>query len=229
MKSSLTRRSFIGTTVGAIACYGLAGCSSKGASSNKAKVEAASKELGKVIVDSMIGLQKNVDPGSKVYAVVLVVRDDFSDIQLYANTDQHLAKTKGTETDRWYFGEFWSEGMPLDFDALTNHLGEVEDWGEDEEPEKSNAVDWLDAMTHAMRHAKDQGAFNIDGREATIYCSMVDSLNAIWLEDLSARFLNTPDAYKAAAPGIKSASSDWYQSGGNEGSSAFRAAYESRL
>lgn len=196
---------------------------------NNAEIESASKELGNAIVECMVGLQKNLDPGSNVYAAVLVVLDDFSDIQLYANTDQHLAETEGTDSDRWYFGQFWSEGIPLDFDALTTRLGEVENWDEDEEPEKSNAVDWLVAMTQAMRHARDQGAFKIDGHEATIYCSMVDSLNAIWLEGLSASFLNTPDAYAAAAPGIKSASSDWYQSGGDEGSSAFRAAYESRL
>jgi hypothetical protein len=196
---------------------------------NNAEIESASRELAKAIVECMAGLKKNMDPGLKVYAAVLVVLDDFSDIQLYANTDQHLAETEGTDTDRWYFGEFWSEGMPIDFDALTNHLGEVDDWDEDEEPEKSNAVDWLAAMTKAMREARDQGAFTFDGQEAIIYCSMVDSLNAIWLEDLSARFLNTPDAYAAAAPGIKSASSDWYQSGSDEGSSAFRVAYESRL
>ena len=229
MKASLTRRSFMGTTIGAIACYGAPGCSRKGTTMNNTEIESASNELGMAIVECMVGLRKTIDPGWKVYAVVLVVLDDFSDIQLYANTDQHLAETEGTDTDRWYFGGFWSEGMPVDFDALTKHLGEVEHWDEDEEPEKSNAVDWLAAMTHAMRHARDQGAFAFDGQEATIYCSMVDSLNAIWLEDLSARFLNAPDAYAAAAPGIKSASSDWYQSGGDKGSSAFRAAYESRL
>ena len=196
---------------------------------NNAEIESASKELGKAIVECMVGLQDAIESGSHVYAVVLVVLDDFSDLQLYANTDQHLAKTEATNTDRWYFGEFWSEGMPVHFDALTKHLGEVEDWDEDEEPENSNAVDWLAAMTHAMRNARDQGAFNFDGQEATIYCSMVDSLNAVWLEDLSARFLNTPDAYAAAAPGIKAASSDWYQSDGEVGSSAFRTAYESRL
>jgi hypothetical protein len=229
MNASLTRRSFLGTTIGAMACYSVAGCSRKGANMKNGEIESASKELGKAIVERMVGLRQTIDSGSKVYAVVLVVLDDFSDIQLYANTDRHLAETKGTDTDRWYFGGFWSEGMSIDFNALTTHLGEVEDWDEDEEPEKSNAVDWLAAMTHAMRHARDQGAFNFDGQEATIYCSMVDSLNAIWLEDLSARFLNTQDAYAAAAPGIKAASSDWYQPGGKEGSSAFRAAYESRL
>lgn len=228
MKPSLTRRTFIGTTAGAIACYAVPGCNRKGTNMNDAEIEAAANALGEAIVECMAGLRKTIGPGWKVYAVVLVVLDDFSDIQLYANTDQHLAETEGTDTDRWYFGGFWSEGMPVDFDALTKHLGEVEHWDEDEEPEKSNAVDWLVAMTHAMRHARDQRAFTFDGQEATIYCSMVDSLNAIWLEDRSARFLNAPEAYTAAAPGIKAASSDWYRSDG-EGSSAFRAAYESRL
>lgn len=138
-----------------------------------ADIDSASQELAKAIVACMAGLRKNMDPGSKVYAAVLVVLDDFSDIRLYANTDEHLAGTEGTDTDRWYFGEFWSEGVSIEFDALRNHLGEVEDWDEDEEPEMSNAVDWLAAMTHAMRYARDQGAFNILGQEATIYCSMV--------------------------------------------------------
>jgi hypothetical protein len=119
--------------------------------------------------------------------------------------------------------------MPVEFEALTEHLGEVEDWDEDEEPEKSNAVDWLAAMTLAMGQARTQGAFNFDGQDATIYCSMVDSLNAMWLEDSSARYLNDGDTYAAAASGIKSASADWYQSDGDEGSAAFRVAYESRL
>ena len=191
------------------------------------KIEAAAQELANEIVEIMAGLREAVDPGAHVYAVVLAVLDDFSDLQVYANTDQHLAETGGTETDRWYFGEFWSEGMPVEFDALTEHLGEVED--AEDEPEQGNAIDWLAAMTHAMRQARTRGAFNFDGKEATVYCSMVDSLNAIWLEDLSARFLNDPDTYAAAAPGIKAASSDWYQSAGDQGSSAFRAAYESRL
>ncbi len=192
-----------------------------------AKIEAAAQKLANQIVEIMTGLREAIDPGAHVYAVALVVLDDFSDLQLYANTDQHLAETGGADTDRWYFGEFWSEGMPVEFDALTEHLGEVED--AEDEPEHGNALDWLVAMTHAMRQARNQGAFQFDGTEATIYCSMVDSLNAIWLEDLSARFLNDPEIYAQAAPGIKAASSDWYQSAGDEGSSAFRAAYESQL
>ena len=92
-----------------------------------------------------------------------------------------------------------------------------------------HAVDWLAAMTLAMQISKKQGAFDFDGQPATIYCSMVDSLNAIWLEDLSAQFLNDAEIYATASPGIKAASADWYQSDGDEGSSAFRAAYESQI
>ncbi len=196
---------------------------------NNSNIELAAEELSTAIVACMTELRQSLESGAHIYAVVLVALDDFSDIQAYANTDQHLATTDGTDTDRWYFGEFWSEGMPVEFDALTDHLGEVEDWDEDEEPENSNAVDWLAAMTLAMQKAQSQGAFTFDGKEATIYCSIVDSLNAIWLEDVSAHFLNQAEAYAADAPGIKAASSDWYQSGSDQGSSAFRAAYDSRL
>lgn len=201
----------------------------KGTLVSNSKIDAAANQLANAIVECMTQLRDSVDEGAHVYAVALVVLDDFSDIQAYANTDQHFAETDGSDTDRWYFGEFWSEGMPVEFDALTEILGEVDEWDEDEEPEKSNAVDWLSAMTFAMRIARNQGAFNFDGAEATIYCSMVDSLNAIWLEDLSAQFLNDAEAYATASPGMKAASADWYQSDGDEGSSAFRAAYQIQI
>jgi hypothetical protein len=196
---------------------------------NRSKIELAATELAASIVACMDQLRHSGEVASDVYAVVLVVLDDFSDIQVYANTERQFAATDGTETYRWYFGEFESGGIPVEFDALTTHLGEVEDWDEDEEPENSNAVDWLAAMTLAMQTAQSEGAFDFGGRHATIYCSMVDSLNAIWFEDVSARFLNEPDSYAAAANGIKAASADWYQSGDDQGSAAFRAAFESRL
>ena len=196
---------------------------------DNATIETAARELAASLVDCMDELRQSEEGSSDIYSVVLVVLDDFSDVQAYANTESHLATTDGTDTDRWYFGEFWSEGLPLDFDALPSNFGEVEDWDEDEEPENSNAVDWLAAMTLAMRYAKNDRAFEFGGKNATAYCSMVDSLNAIWLEDVSAKFINAPDVYTAAAVGIKAASADWYQSGSDQGSSAFRAAYESRL
>lgn len=196
---------------------------------DNAKIDTAAKELASSLVVCMNELRKSEAASSDVYSVVLVVLDDFGDVQAYANTESHFATTDRTDTDRWYFGEYWSEGLPLDFDGLTTHLGEVEDWDEDDEPESSNAGDWLAAMTLAMRYAKDEGAFDFGGKNATAYCSMVDSLNAIWLEDVSGRFINDPETYSAAAGGIRAASADWYQSGGDQGSAAFRAAYESRL
>ena len=193
------------------------------------ELERAAKELATSITACMNQLRQSEAGASDIYAVVLVVFDDFSDVQVYANTESYFATKDGSNAYRWYFGEFWFEGLPVNVDALTTHLGEVEDWGDDEKPENSNAVDWLVTMTLAMRYAQNEGAFVFGGKNATVYCSMVDSLNAIWLEDLSARFLNDADTYTDAAEGIKAASADWYQSGDDQGSSAFRAAYEARL
>jgi hypothetical protein len=182
MKSRLTRRSFAKFSICGILFSGISGCgkgNSKGSGVNDSNIEIAAKELSTAIVACMTELRPSLENDAHIYAVVLVALDDFSDIQVYANTDQHLATTDGTDTDRWYFGEFWSEGMPVEFDALTDHLGEVEDWDEDEEPENSNAVDWLAAMTLAMQKAQSQGAFTFDGKEATIFCSIVDSLREI--------------------------------------------------
>lgn len=222
------RRAFVKTTFGALASLGFAGCGGNGASqiSNDILNNAAT-ELADAIIQAMNEFRPTLESGATVYALALVVLDDFSDVQLYVNTDQHLATTDGTDFDQWYFGEFWSEGLAVDFDALTKHLGEVEDW--DESPEKGNAVSWLVTMTRAMKLASEQGAFNFGDQNVTVFCSMVDSLNAIWLEDASARFLNSAEAYAAAAPGLKAASNEWYQPEGEDGHPAFKAAYESQL
>ena len=223
-----SRRAFVQTTLGALASLGFAGCGGDGASQvSDETLNNATTELAEAIVQAMNEFRQTLEAGANVYAVALVVLDDFSDVQLYANTEQHLATTDGTDFDRWYFGEFWSEGLSVDFDVLTKHLGEVEDW--DESPEKGNAVSWLVAMTRAMKLASEQGAFKFGDQQATIFCSMVDSLNAIWLEDASARFLNSAEAYAAAAPGLKAASTEWYQPEGEEGHPALKAAYESTL
>lgn len=193
-------------------------------------IETAARSLAESISRCMDELRAAIAaaaPGAHVYAVVLAVLDDFSDVQAYANTDAHLAEREGPPTDKWYFGEFWSEGMGVEFDALEEQLGPVEDW--DEDPENSNAPQWLAAMTHAMGIARQNGAFKFDNREAVIFCSMVDSLNAIWLEILSARRLNDAGVYDSVAPEIRAASRDWYQSDGDDASSGFRAAYESLL
>lgn len=197
--------------------------------SSNQKIESASKDLASSIVECMTRLRGLLGSGVRVYSVALVVSDDFSDIQIFANTDQHFAASNHTDLDRWYFGQYWSQGMDVEFESLTKCLGKVEHWDEDDNLEESNAVDWLAAMTHAMRLARTQRAFVFDGQEATVFCSMVDSLNAIWLEELSARFLNAPDAYASAAPGLKAASSEWYRPEGDDEYSAFRAAYKDRL
>ncbi len=228
MNILLPRRSFLETSLGAIAGFGFVGCGRNGASQvSEETIDNAATELAEAIVQAMNEFRPTLESGATVYAVALVVLDDSSDVQLYTNTDQHLATTDGTDFDRWYFGEFWSEGLPVNFDALTKHLGEVEDW--DESPEKGNAVSWLVAMTRAMKLAKKQGVFNFGDKQATVFCSMVDSPNAIWLEDNSARFLNSAEAYAAAASGLKAASTEWYQPEGEDGHPAFKAAYESKL
>ena len=118
------------------------------------RIQVASEALAKSISDCMAELREALvaaAPGAHIYGVALVVLDDFSDLQAFANTDAHLAELEGASTDKWYFAEWWSEGMGIDFDALEHELGEVEDWDEDEEPEKGNAPRWLAAMTHAMQ------------------------------------------------------------------------------
>lgn len=187
-------------------------------------IESAANDLAKEI-QSVI--REAYSPDEQVYVVALVILDDFSDLQLFANTEDYYADSEETAVDRWYFPQFESEGMGLDFDSLTDELGEVED--SDEEPENGNAVDWLLAMTRAMQIAKKEGAFQFGGNEAIIYCSMVDSLNAIWIEDLTAKFLNNPHQYEEASKGLKAVAEEWFGADEEENFPEFRKAFESRL
>lgn len=190
-----------------------------------AEIETAADKLSTAIKVCMEEYRDALEPGEHVYAVALVILDDFSDLQAYANTDQHFAETEGRDLDRWYFGEFESEGMPVEFECLTEHLGEVSD-GDQGIDDKAN---WLAAMTLAMQRAKADGVFKFDDEQAMLFCSIVDSYDAIWLEDLTARKLNSPAKYAAAANGIRNAAKEWYQADGDRGSAAIRSAYESRL
>ena len=165
-------------------------------------------------------------PGDPVYGVALVITDDFSSLQLYANTASHLAEGPGGVLQKWYFGEWWSEGIEIDADPLTNHIGEVEDF--DDEPETGKAPEWLAAMTEAMRIARDAGAFKFSDQQSFIFCSMVDSLNAIWLEDLSARLLNPEAEYREKAPELREATAEWY-SDAEEETTELQSVYEELL
>jgi len=161
-------------------------------------IRSVAATLAQSIHECMDGIRQNLPDGASIYSVALVVTDDFDSLMVFSNTDLHFAKSEGGMLDKWYFAEWWSEGMDIDTDPLVEKLGEVED--SDEEPATGNAVDWLGAMTDALRTAKQLGAFKSNGKEPFLFCSMGDSLNAIWLENLSARFLNSADSYAAVAP-----------------------------
>ena len=198
------------------------------------KIRSSAATLAQSILECMTGVRQNIPKGASIYAVALVVSDDFDSLAVYANTDLHLAKSKGRALDKWYFGQFWSEGMGVESHSLVDQLGEVED--SDEKPATGNAADWLAAMTDAMRTAKLNGAFASSGKEPFLFCSMIDSLNAVWLEDCSAKFLNAADSYAAVAPELSAAAKEWYiedddEEDGDieEGREAFKTAYKNIL
>src|SRR5688500_4102179 len=89
MNPVLTRRSFTNFGVVAMLLSSMSGCrrngNSKGAGVNGSKTELAATELAASITASMNRLRESAEGPADVYAVVLVVLDDFSDIQIYAN------------------------------------------------------------------------------------------------------------------------------------------------
>ena len=174
----------------------------------------------------MEGLRTNIANSETIYAVALVVSDDFDSIMIYANTEAHFATTDGEMLDKWYFAQWSFGGVAIDTAVLSDHFGEVEDW--DETPETGNASLWLATMTEAMHVAQRKGAFLQNGTEATIFCSMVDSGNAVWLEELSSQFLNPPSRYKEIASELTNSANEWY---GEDvvGRAEFKTSYESLL
>ncbi len=172
-----------------------------------ATIKATASELASAIETCMAELRE-ATPDRNYYAVALVVTDDFDSLAAYANTAEHLQKSGGGHPSQWYFGEWESEGMPIEFE-IDEHLQEVDDF--DEETPDGNSVIWFATMAEAMRIAREHGAFDWNEQTATLFCSMIDHDAAVWLEELTAKYLNPPDVYARVGPGIAAASKDWYQ------------------
>ena len=189
------------------------------------KVLQASKELAPSITECLTGVQKHNPDLAPIYAVCLTVTDDFSQLMLYANTTAHFSDSGGSMLNKWYFAEWWSEGMDIEADPLLDTIGEVED--SDETPENDLGPFWLAAMTKAMQIAAQEDSFVSNGGKPFLFCSMIDSSNATWLESLSAQFLNPPASFNSIEPELKAAQKDWY--GSAQGNDKFKAALEKIL
>ncbi len=188
---------------------------------NTQTLTTASNELARSICACMDGL-RNANPSlDSMYAACLCASDDFSHLALYADTVSHFQQSGGGMLDKWYFAQWWSQGMDLDASPLIEHLGEVGDI--DETPENDCGPMWLAAMTSAMRIANAQNAFSSHKDSPIIFCSLTDSANAVWLENESVRFLNSQEKYDSIASELTIAHNEWY--GDNTGRPEYRAAF----
>ncbi len=189
------------------------------------KVLAASTELATSIcacMDRVRNANPDLDP---IYGVCLAVSDDFAYLALFANTTSHFRCSRCGMLDKWYFGQWWSQGLDIHKESLVKHLGNVDDI--DDTPENDSGLSWLAAMTNAMDIANKQNAFHTGGEKPFLFCSMIDSSNAVWLENLSARFLNAQDIYNELASEISAAQREWYTDATGRGE--YCAAFETVL
>ena len=169
------------------------------------QIKTASNKLAASIEECLAALRETVKQDDSLYVFALVASDDFSEMVGYANTKSHFANSGGSELDKWYFGEWHEQGLNVGFDSVLEILGEVED--ADESPENGNAVDWLVAMSNAIKQLLEANASNL---MPFVFASMTDSMNATWLEPFSAEYANGTSAYKPIRLEHQAAIKEWY-------------------
>jgi hypothetical protein len=147
------------------------------------------------IAETIITVRKHNPEITGFYALCLQVADDFCGLTMFLNTREHLAKTGDDASHRWEWNGYWSEGIPLEIEALIELHGEVDDF--DDEPENDVGPDWLATITAAMIDARKRGDLKMDGSDLFAFCSLSDSDHSPWLEYETAKLLNAPSEFAA--------------------------------
>jgi hypothetical protein len=152
----------------------------------------------------MNGLRKHLANDQIVYVYALVATDDFSNVVGCANTAKHFRDSDGQALDQWYFAQWSTTGMDIDSTVLQELLGDPTD--DDAEIQAA----WLHVLTEGLRMARAQDGLNFRGNGVVTFCSMIDSQNAVWIEQCTARLTNPPDLLKSCEDGLKAATEEWY-------------------
>lgn len=189
-----------------------------------ALIESAAQKLAASIVITVRELKSN-KPGADIYAICLATTDDFSSLTIHANTKQHFANSNGSMLSKWYFAEWWSGGIDIDNVTLEQTLGVVNDI--DETPESDNGPKWLAAMTKAMKIASNDQAFFFGDEKPYLFCSMSGDDNAVWIEHLSARYLNSDSRFALIQKELEASHKEWYFD--DTGRAEYRDAYQQLL
>jgi Domain of unknown function (DUF4303) len=186
------------------------------------KLMAASTDVATSICACMNSARSTAPENDPVYGVCLVTSDDYNYLSLNKSRISRFQQSNGGMLAKWYFGEWWSDVTDIDVAPLMEHLGPVND--SDQMPENDNGPYWLAAMTLAMSLANNQNAFSTQNQETFIFCSLVDDSNAVWLENASAQFLNSPDSYQKFGTELSEANKNWYSN--KTGRQEYKTAYE---
>jgi hypothetical protein len=188
-------------------------------------MRVAAKSIAEQVASSMRGLSKNL-PSEAVYAFALVVADDFATVCKAVNTESHFRASAGGSVSRWQPTEWLDSGMDLDFDELSEWLGDPT-FQLDPELEKLRPVKqaaWLVALVEAMRLARAAGHLSWGRSEVFAFCTVQDSELAAWYALESARLVNPPELMERVGPEFAEAWVDWESDEGVAVRSAFEVA-----
>ena len=173
----------------------------------------ARKLLADAIAASVNKVVANQYAGQTLYAFAIVVNNDFHDAMFYASTRELLAERLadpdlicGKEMATWYFGNFDDEDVtPIEVGAAKEIL---------EHPAGSENTHfqarYLWACANALRDAQRSGIFSSHPPHVTTFCTMIDDLNAIWIERETARFANPPAQYAVFESEQRAAVKEWF-------------------
>lgn len=184
----------------------------------------AASAIAESITQDMEAVRKFNPDLDRIYGACLAVLDDFSDLNLFLNTESHLAEQSADE--KWDVYSWWSEGIEIDTSPIQDLIGEVDDF--DAEPENDLGPAWLAVLTLAMAEAKKKGAFNTTGDPPYVFCTITDSEEALWIEHLSGQFLNDAEVFtKLSAEILECYGTD--EDPLSSGRMEYRVAYENAL
>jgi hypothetical protein len=176
---------------------------------NPAQFARAVGDIAAQVVASMQGLRVHLDPDEKIYVYALVVPDDFASVMGYANTTRHLAASAGRPWDKWYFAEWFAEGMELETEVLKEALGSA-DFHDDRQIQHRQQATWLLALAEGLRMARAAGALEWRGRPVAAFCSVIDSEDAGWVERETARLANPPELLATFEAELATATWVWF-------------------
>jgi hypothetical protein len=189
-------------------------------------IATCAADVATQVSKSLRSLEKKLASGESIYVYAIVVSDDLNSVMACANTKKHYAQSGGGPLDRWYFGQWVTDGMDIDSSGLMKRLGDPTDEEISEPGPHPVQTAWLVALTEALLQVKKRGELVFRGKEVIAFCSGIDTEAARWIELATARLLNSPAQFTSLESELRAAHDEWYGADSGDDVSDLQRSFE---